>query len=172
MDARELRAVIDLGEAFDVEFKRRGNKVEGDVFETICSFANGLGGTILLGVEDDGSASGLKKSALLSARRDVVNVLNNPEVFGPPAFVEMEDVAYGDAWVVRVWVPASAAVHGFKGRIHGRLEDSDVAVRLPPGLRRCRSASRTSTPSSGSIGTCGSRTCGRTSSPTRGAGPC
>lgn len=134
MDAQGLQALIDFGESHDVEFKRCGNKVGNDVFETICSFANGFGGTILLGVEDDGSVRGLEKENLLPIRRNIVNALNNPALFDPPLPVEMEDVPHGETWVIRVWVPPSAAVHSFKGKIYERQEDADVAVRTAAQL--------------------------------------
>ena len=54
MDAQELQNIIAAGENDRVEFKRCGNQPEKDLFESICAFANTFGGSILLGVEDNG----------------------------------------------------------------------------------------------------------------------
>ena len=43
MDAK-LESYVRAGEGMNLEFKRCGGKVERDVYETICSFANRQGG--------------------------------------------------------------------------------------------------------------------------------
>ena len=50
-----LDRYIQTGEGISVEFKRCGSQPGQDMFETICSFANRQGGSILLGVRDDGA---------------------------------------------------------------------------------------------------------------------
>ncbi len=47
-----------IGETVAVEFKRCGGNIEGDVYETVCSFSNRFGGDIFLGVNDDGTVEG------------------------------------------------------------------------------------------------------------------
>ena len=61
MDSTMERVVelAALGEGNRIEFKIASHGVHDDVFETICSFGNGLGGDILLGVNDDGVVVGL-----------------------------------------------------------------------------------------------------------------
>ena len=49
MDEAELRSDLATGETPSIEFKRCGNSVGRDTFETICSFANSFGGSIYLG---------------------------------------------------------------------------------------------------------------------------
>ena len=53
MDRRELEAHLKAGEGISTEFKRCGNKPGEDVFQTICSFGNRMGGSIFRGVKDD-----------------------------------------------------------------------------------------------------------------------
>ena len=43
MDEAELRSDLATGETPSIEFKRCGNSVGRDTFETICSFANSFG---------------------------------------------------------------------------------------------------------------------------------
>ena len=51
--------VITIGETIAVEFKRCGNGIENDTYETVCSFLNRYGGDIYLGIADDGHVVGI-----------------------------------------------------------------------------------------------------------------
>lgn len=59
MNFHDVNAIIDEGEGFSVEFKRRISSAE-KIARTIISFANTKGGTILFGVDDDGSIIGVE----------------------------------------------------------------------------------------------------------------
>ena len=50
-----IRSMLTIGETVAVEFKRCGNGIETDTYETVCSFLNRFGGDIFMGVLDDGS---------------------------------------------------------------------------------------------------------------------
>ena len=54
MDLKRIEQILKVGETIAVEFKRCGNKVESDVYETVCSFLNRFGGDLFLGVLDMG----------------------------------------------------------------------------------------------------------------------
>ncbi len=54
MDQEKLRITLQIGETIAVEFKRCNNRIENDVYQSVCSFLNRFGGDIYLGVEDDG----------------------------------------------------------------------------------------------------------------------
>jgi predicted HTH transcriptional regulator len=59
MNYRDVNLLIEGGEGFTVEFKRRISSPE-KIARTIISFANTKGGTILFGVDDDGSIIGVE----------------------------------------------------------------------------------------------------------------
>ena len=59
MNYRTVQDLIDEGEGFRIEFKRRISSAE-KIARTIISFANTKGGTILFGVDDDGSIVGVE----------------------------------------------------------------------------------------------------------------
>ena len=59
MNIEEIKRNISLGENIAVEFKRCGNGMQKDVYETVCSFSNRFGGDIFCGVLDDGAIEGL-----------------------------------------------------------------------------------------------------------------
>jgi len=56
----QVREWISEGENYTLEYKREFNKDERTVLKTVVAFANGQGGVILLGVEDDMSIHGVE----------------------------------------------------------------------------------------------------------------
>lgn len=129
MDAKS-ESYVRAGEGMNLEFKRCGGKVERDVYETICSFANRQGGSILLGVLDDGTVSGVSPKAVASIERNIVNVANDPSMFNVAPALEFERLeGDGGKTVIRVWVPMGPALYSFKGTIYDRAADVDVKVK-------------------------------------------
>jgi predicted HTH transcriptional regulator len=59
VNVHDLNDLIEQGEGFRIEFKRRISSPE-KIARTIISFANTKGGTILFGVDDDGSIIGVE----------------------------------------------------------------------------------------------------------------
>jgi ATP-dependent DNA helicase RecG len=60
MNNKELLGIISNGENYNVEFKRDNLRPE-QLAKEIVAFTNFQGGRILLGVEDDGSISGIQR---------------------------------------------------------------------------------------------------------------
>lgn len=59
MNLHDVKILIEEGEGFQVEFKRRISSPE-KIARTIISLANTKGGHILFGVDDDGSIVGVE----------------------------------------------------------------------------------------------------------------
>ena len=59
MDTTEsqLREDVQHGEGLSMEFKESRKGLNRDVYETVCAFLNRHGGTLLLGVRDDGGST-------------------------------------------------------------------------------------------------------------------
>lgn len=112
-----------------LEFKRCGNQPQQDVFETICSFANRQGGSILLGVLDDGVVEGIPHASATSIERNIINVTGNPKMFNATPALEFERIDLDGRLVLRVWVPMGPNVYRFKGTVYDRVSDVDVRVR-------------------------------------------
>lgn len=127
----KLAKYLKAGEGISLEFKRcGGSQVENDTFETVCSFANRQGGTILLGVLDDGSVVGMNADSVVSIERNIVNVTNNPKLFNVPPALEFEKLDAGKGKIViRVWVPMGPSLYSFKGIVYDRAADVDVKVK-------------------------------------------
>ena len=81
METSRFKKVLRDGEGMHVEFKRCGQKPELDTFESICAFANRTGGSVYLGVLDDGTVLGVEETNLLPIERNIVNVVHNPKMF-------------------------------------------------------------------------------------------
>jgi len=84
---KKIKRIISNGEGITVEFKKSRNKVTSDVYESICAFLNRNGGQVILGVEDNGTISGIKENALDQMKKDLVTALNNPQKLNPPLYI-------------------------------------------------------------------------------------
>lgn len=128
MTPEELTEIIHQGESTMVEFKRCGGLPIPDVYETACSFSNRYGGNIFLGILDDGTIEGVNGKRVQEVQRNLVNSVNNPNLFEPVLTVETEAVTMGDKTVIRVWVPANDSVVRYKHTVYDRSFDVDRKI--------------------------------------------
>ena len=96
---QDIKTLLTIGENIVIEFKRAGNGPEHDTFESICAFLNRQGGDVLLGVTDDGKVIGLPPKAAPAMVRQIVNVMNDPNLWEPRIAV------YPDDWRETVSIP-------------------------------------------------------------------
>ena len=99
MDEKDLRTIIQQGENSQVEFKECQDRISHSVYETVCSFLNYKGGTIVLGVNDQGEIIGVNKSNVSAMMKNLINTSNNEELFVPYANVMPEMLEIGRAHV-------------------------------------------------------------------------
>lgn len=129
MDLKELQSILTIGETVAVEFKRCGNGIESDTYETVCSFLNRFGGDILMGVLDDGTVVGVPEKAATDMIKNFIKVVSNPILFSPTIYLVPEIIKYNEACtIIHVHVPPSAEVHSYKKIIYDRVDDADVKV--------------------------------------------
>ena len=128
MDTNLLQSMLDIGENIAVEFKRCGNGIETDVYETVCSFLNRFGCDLFLGVLDDGTVSGVQAAAAPNMVKNFISCISNPTLFSPTVYLAPEIVSIQGKTVIHVHVPPSAEVHSFKRVIYDRVGDADVKV--------------------------------------------
>ena len=83
MDNKTLKTILTIGETVAVEFKRCGNGIEHDVYESVCSFLNRFGGDIFMGVLDDGTVLGIKETAAPDMIKNFISIISNPAIFSP-----------------------------------------------------------------------------------------
>ena len=109
MKQDELLGLLAIGEGFTTEFKRSVTKELG---REICAFANATGGTILLGVEDDGQVRGVDNHNRLKSQ-----IQSYARSADPPIAVEVESAGQ----VLCVRVPAQQSKpYSFGGRFYIR----------------------------------------------------
>ena len=128
MDEKMIRSFLTIGENVGVEFKRCGNQIEADVYETVCSFLNRFGGDIFLGVNDDGTVSGISPKQAPDLIKNFIKSISNPQFFNPSAYLVPEMEQYEGKILIHIHVPPSSEVHRFKRVIYDRVDDADVQV--------------------------------------------
>ena len=128
MKEKDIKSYLEIGETIAVEFKRCGNRIENDVYETVCSFLNRFGGDIFLGVNDDGTVSGIAESAAPDLVKNFIASISNPNFFSPTVYLVPEIVNYEGKTIIHIHVSPSPEVHSFKKVIYDRVHDADVKV--------------------------------------------
>ena len=129
MDLNKLQSIFTIGETVAVEFKRCGNGIESDTYETVCSFLNRFGGDIFLGVLDDGTVAGVPEKAAPDIVRNFIKTVSNPAVFSPTVYLAPEIIKYDNKHtIIHLHISPSAEVHSYKRVIYDRVDDADVKV--------------------------------------------
>lgn len=129
MDLKEFQDILKIGETVAVEFKRCGNGIESDTYETVCSFLNRFGGDIFMGVLDDGTVVGVPPKAAPDMIKNFITVISNPVLFSPTIYLAPEVIEDEQGHkVIHAHVPPSAEVHSYKKIVYDRVDDADVKV--------------------------------------------
>lgn len=111
-----------------VEFKRCGNGIRNNTYETVCSFLNRFGSDLFLGGLDDGTVEGFTKQTAMEMIRNFIKVISNPTVFTPTIYLVPEIIEADGKVIIHIHVPVSAEVHSYKRVIFDRIDDADVKV--------------------------------------------
>ncbi|MFZ2633615.1 MAG: ATP-binding protein [Desulfosalsimonadaceae bacterium] len=88
----QLMELIDKGEGLALEFKECKRSLNRGVYETVCAFLNRHGGTLLLGVRDDGVVTGVDSDALEQIRKDFITAINNPQKLNPACYLSVDEL--------------------------------------------------------------------------------
>ncbi|MBS1912340.1 MAG: ATP-binding protein [Bacteroidetes bacterium] len=102
MNAKRLRAIIEMGETDTVEFKRKFSGFE-KIAKEMIALANTRGGMILVGVDDDGSIVGV------DSEKSEIDLLSSSAEFycDPPVDYDIDVVDIDDTDVIVVHIPES-----------------------------------------------------------------
>jgi len=127
-------ALTRKGEDTRIEYKTCTEEISESLYESVCSFLNHSGGQILVGVQNDGTITGVNPDKVEKLRTDIVNCINNPELFLPcpyftPRIMEVEGKS-----VMQLDIPCGQYVYRFKGRYWDRNDDADIDVTDQPEL--------------------------------------
>ena len=126
MDSRDK--TVPSKEDLHTEFKEAKNELPKDLFDTICAFLNTDGGTVYLGIKDDGQIVGIDDDAVSDLKIDIANLSNNDQKLNPPYLLFPKSVEIEGKTIIRLDVPLSSQVHQHKGNIYLRSEDGDYRI--------------------------------------------
>jgi predicted HTH transcriptional regulator len=102
MNTKELQLLIEEGEGFHLEFKRKVSSPE-KIARALIGFANTKGGTILFGVDDDKTIVGVE-----SEKTEVEMIQTAGKVYcDPPIEPEVEIISYRGMDIIAVRVEES-----------------------------------------------------------------
>jgi hypothetical protein len=96
-----LEAFLASGEGPEVEFKREvptNDIAKANVMKTVCAFANGQGGSILFGVEDDHTVVGVVPEAVAGLKDQLTHIVGS--WLAPQPRVSFEVLPLDDTEVV------------------------------------------------------------------------
>lgn len=128
MEQERFKEILEIGETIRVEFKRCGNGIESDTYETVCSFLNRFGGDIFLGVTDSGHVVGVPENSVSSMIKNFISCVSNSDLITPTVYLEPRPLLYEGKTVIHIHVNPSAEVHSYKKEIFDRVDDADVHV--------------------------------------------
>jgi ATP-dependent DNA helicase RecG len=128
MIPERVQEILKAGEGLTIEFKTCRQKVNRDVFETICAFLNRNGGHLVLGVNDNGQVVGIDPDWIQQIKNSLVTAINNPQIINPPLYLLPEEVTIDGKNLLVIFVPESSQVHRCKGKIFDRNQDGDLDI--------------------------------------------
>jgi ATP-dependent DNA helicase RecG len=128
MTQSDIEKIIAQGEGVSCEFKKAKEKVPQSLYETVVSFANTRGGYILLGVDDDGTVSGIQSESKADFLKNIATALNSKDNINPVMYLNPTPVEYHGRTIIAIQVPASSQVHDHAGRIYIREYETDLDV--------------------------------------------
>jgi len=129
MDYKDVNRLIEQGEGFEIEFKRKVTTPE-KIARALIAFANTKGGHILFGVDDDGTVVGVE-----SEKSEVDLIRQAASEFCVPEIpVELDIVAFDGRDVIVAYVEESSdKPHYFTGASNGNTqseEETKVFIRV------------------------------------------
>ncbi|MFT4154287.1 helix-turn-helix domain-containing protein [Parafilimonas sp.] len=131
MDIARIKRLLREKENIHLEFKEAAMALPGNLFETICAMLNREGGSVLLGVDDNGNVTGVSDSAVSKMITDLVNLSNNPQKLDPPFILFPQVYTINGYKLIHIQVPASSQVHKTAKIIYDRSNDGDFKVEQP-----------------------------------------
>ena len=125
---QKILDAIRKGEGLKIEFKECKNKLNKDVYETVCAFLNRNGGELFLGVKDNGDITGVDIESITQIKKDFVTVMNNGNKISPTFYLSIEEFEIESKKILYILVPESSQVHRCNGQIYDRNQDGDFNI--------------------------------------------
>jgi predicted HTH transcriptional regulator len=121
MDYRDVNRLIEQGEGFTVEFKRKVSTPE-KIARALIAFANTKGGHILFGVDDDGSIVGVESE---KSEADLIHEAGT-SFCEPEIHPDIDIVPFnGKDVIVAIVAESTEKPHYFSGPVNGSPETTE-----------------------------------------------
>ena len=129
MNINLLKSYLKNGEGITLEFKKAKSEIPKSVYETVVAFANRRGGTVLLGVNDDGKITGVEKDKVEKMKSDFTTTINNKKI-EPSMYLDIDSIDIEEKTIIYINVPESSQVHRLNGyKILDRTNaDGDIDI--------------------------------------------
>jgi len=129
MTIEEIKNLISTGEKIDVEFKKSRDKLNKDLYESVCSFNNRDGGHIFLGIEDQTkNVLGVNANKIDKMLKEFTTSINNPNKINPPIYLTPEIYHIDKKSIIYIRVPEGMQVRRLNGRIYDRTYEGDIDI--------------------------------------------
>lgn len=128
MQEKQIIELLNKGEGINIEFKESRNKLNRDVFESVCAFLNRNGGHLFLGVKDDGTVLGIDEDSVGKVKDNFVSSMNNPDKINPTCYLDVQEIKIDGKTILYISIPESSDVHRCNGKIYDRNEDGDFNI--------------------------------------------
>jgi ATP-dependent DNA helicase RecG len=145
MESKQLEQIIQQGEGLRVEFKEATDSVPASFYETVVSFSNTDGGTLLLGVNDNGIVRGVNPQAVAKLQKDIITALNARDCVNLPLYVPgaLPVFCENDTFVTKIplqYLTMSMLLNKWihwlelKGNVEEHLSEGLKSIALPASL--------------------------------------
>jgi ATP-dependent DNA helicase RecG len=128
MNLEDIKRILLKEEGVKIEFKKSKNSAPKSLYETVVSFSNTDGGTIVLGADDDGTVIGVDKNSIGQVQTDIVTALNDRSCINPPLYLQPEVIQHTNGVLLVLQIPVSSQVHDHAGKIYIRESDADIDI--------------------------------------------
>lgn len=134
MSIELVKPLLKRKERIRIEFKEARTAVPENLFETVCAFLNREGGSILLGVDNQGNVTGVDLSSVFRMKANISSLSNNPTKLNPTFLLFPSEVEIKGKKIIHIQVPASSQVHKCDNVIFDRSSDGDFRVTSTEGI--------------------------------------
>ncbi len=128
MDLEQVNQLIQSGEGMLIEFKEAKDSVPNDLYETVVSFSHTDGGTILLGVNDEGFVTGINPEAIKNIKHNLVTTINSSDCINPPLLVDPLTIQHPKGLILALQIQESSQIHDHAKSVFIRVFESDIDI--------------------------------------------
>ncbi len=134
MTEEQFKALTQVGEDTQVEYKTCAEEISDSLYESICSFLNHSGGHILVGVQNDGKIVGVNPDKAETLKSNIITCIKNKELFLPCPYFTPQILTVEDKTVISLEIPCGQYVYRYNGRYWDRNGDADIDATDHPEL--------------------------------------